>query len=83
MHEFYEDFLYETYFFVCRAIGETEPKLTHGEQRVGMVSEWVDIKEALAIFSKHGEYAATDEEKRGIYLREYTALNEWIIQNDR
>ncbi len=83
VHEFYEEFLYETHFFVCRVIGETEPKLTRGEQKVGMVSKWVDIKEALAIFSKHGEYAATDEEKRGIYLREYMALNAWTAENSQ
>ena len=30
------------------------------------------------IFSRHQEYADVNEEKRGSYLREYTALQEYI-----
>ena len=68
----------ETHFYVCKVIGEAEIKLSPREKKVGMISKWVNINEALAIFSKHQDYAAIDEEKRGIYLREYMALNELI-----
>lgn len=47
-----------------------------------MISKWLNINEALSIFSKHQDYAATDEEKRGIYLREYTALNELVSNGE-
>jgi hypothetical protein len=33
------------------------------------------VEEALAIFSRHADCADTDEERRGIYLREYAALS--------
>ncbi len=36
---------------------------------------WLPVEEALQIFSRHADYAATDEERRGIYQREYTALS--------
>lgn len=78
MNEFYEQWCYETHFFICRGIGETERKLTDREQKVGMVPRWVNMNEALGIFSRHQEYAETGEEKRGIYLREYLALTEYV-----
>lgn len=78
INEYYEDWLLETHFYVCKVIGETEIKLTPREKKAGMISKWLNINEALSIFSKHQDYAAADEEKRGIYLREYTALNELL-----
>ncbi len=78
IHEFYEEYLYETHFFLCKAVGETVRALTAREREVGMVPQWVDLKDAVAVFSRHQDYAQTDEEKRGIYLREYLALNELI-----
>lgn len=78
MNEFYEEWFFETHFFICKAIGETERKLTSREQKVRMLPKWVDIQDAIDIFSKYQEYAETNEEKRGIYLREYIALNELV-----
>ncbi len=80
MNEYYEEWRYESRFFVCEAVGETERKLTAREQEIGLVPRWFHIQEALSIFSGHQSYAQTDEEKRGIYLREYTALNEFVNQ---
>ena len=40
-------------------------------QREGTLKE----EEALAIFSRHADYAAADEMRRGMYLREFTALS--------
>ncbi len=82
MKEYYEEWLYETHFFLCKALGQTQRKLTPREQRVGMVPRWVSLEEAVSIFSKHQDYAATDEEKRGIYLREYLALEEFVKVRD-
>ncbi len=32
----------------------------------------------LQLFGRHQDYAATNEERRGAYLREYTALTEYL-----
>ena len=42
---------------------------------MGLEPRWLPVEEALQIFSRHDDYAATDEERRGIYQREYTALS--------
>ena len=39
-----------------------------------MEPRWVLVEQAVAEFSRHREYADTDEMRRGLYLREYTAL---------
>ena len=36
------------------------------------------VREAVEMFSRHQDYADVSEEKRGSYLREYTALLEYI-----
>ncbi len=77
MKEYYEEWCFETHFFVCVPAGETVRNLTVREQEVCMVPQWVSQEKALAIFSRHQEYASTNEEKRGIYLREYLALKEF------
>lgn len=74
IHEYYEEWFFESHYFVCELVGETERKLTEREAEVGLEPRWIPIEEATRIFSKHGEYAATDEMKRGAYLREYEAL---------
>ena len=38
--------------------------------------KWVTPEEALAIFSRYDDYAGEKGMKRGLYLREYTALKE-------
>lgn len=52
--------------------------LTDAERRRGARPEWIPLKEAAEIFSRHQSYAAVSEEKRGAYLREYTALTEYL-----
>lgn len=73
-NEYYEEWLYISHYYICKCVGETERKLSPREIKVGMEPVWVPLNEAIEIFSKHQDYAATDEEKRGIYLREYNAL---------
>ena len=41
-----------------------------------MEPRWLSTKKALEIFSKHNDYESTDEMRRGLYFREFTALNE-------
>ena len=47
-------------------------------KEVGMEPRWLPIEEITAIFSQHHSYAETDEMRRGMYLREYTALCELL-----
>ncbi|MBO7359041.1 MAG: NUDIX hydrolase [Clostridia bacterium] len=73
--EYYENCRYVSLYYFCRAVGETEIKMTEREKQAGMEPRWLSLAEALDIFSKHAGFAAENEEKRGMYLREFTALN--------
>ena len=72
--EFYEDCNYVGRYFFGTVVGECARRLTTQEAEVGMEPRWLPLREAAAIFSRHAEFADTDEMKRGLYLREYTAL---------
>ncbi len=81
LNEHYEDWKYVTHYFACAETGTAERRPTERERAVGAEPAWIPLKDALAIFSRHADWAATDEERRGIYLREYRALTEWIRQS--
>ncbi|MBQ8288637.1 MAG: NUDIX domain-containing protein [Clostridia bacterium] len=74
LHEYYEEWRYTSHYFICEVQGKGEPSLTEQEQNRGLVPEWIKLDDALATFARHQDYASTSEEKRGSYLREYTAL---------
>lgn len=76
--EYYENWKFINRYFICRAVGTTERKLTKREADVGMEPRWLPVDEIKDIFSKHASYEGTDEMRRGMYLREYTALAELI-----
>ena len=78
MHEYYEEYRYTGYFFVCEVTGKGQMKLTDAEKRRGIRPEWIPLREAVELFSKHESYADTSEEKRGSYQREYIALREYM-----
>ena len=75
VEEFYEDVRYVTRYFRCSPCGVTEKHLTALEQERGLVSEWVSPEQFLQTVSRHADFAAVFEEKRGLYLREYTAAS--------
>ena len=52
--------------------------LTEAEVHRGAEPKWIPLSEAMDIFSRHQSYTDVSEEKRGIYLREYTALQEYL-----
>ena len=79
--EYYEDWKYVSYFFLCTPVGTTERHSTDWERAWGMEPRWVPVDEAIGEFSRHADYAATDEMRRGLYLREYTALKA-LTRND-
>ena len=79
IHEHYENEKYVSKYYRCDIIGQSAIRLTEFETKAGLEAKWISIEEAIAIFSKHRNYAKEDEMKRGIYLREYLALRR-IIQ---
>lgn len=76
--EYYENWKWVNKYFICKVIGSAELKQTERELEVGMVPRWLPIDEIIEIFSKYSSYADTDEMRRGMYLREYTALTELL-----
>jgi len=78
INEYYEEYRYISHYFLCRLIGKGHVHLTEAEIQRGLEPAWLPLREAVHIFSRHQEYAAVSEEKRGAYLREYTALCEYM-----
>ena len=78
--EDYEDWKWINRYFVCEVTGSTEMHLTEREKQVGMEPRWLSLDAIVEIFSKHNSYADTDEMRRGMYLREFTALREYLKQ---
>ena len=78
LNEYYEEYRYVSYYFICEVTGTGEMRLTEAEKRRGLEPQWIPLEEAVGIFSRHQEYADTSEEKRGSYLREYNALQEYL-----
>ena len=75
--EYYEDRKWVNRYFVCTVAGEGERHLTEPEIAAGMEPRWIPVTQAVTIFGTHADYAATDEERRGMHQREYIALCEW------
>lgn len=78
MHEYYEEYLYTGYFFVCEVTEKGRMRLTDVEKQRGVQPEWLPLQDAIELFSKHESYADISEEKRGSYQREYIALKEYM-----
>lgn len=76
--EYYENWKWVNKYFICKPIGTTEIKQTEREIQVGMEPRWLNISEIKDIFSQYNLYQGIDEMRRGMYLREYTALSELI-----
>lgn len=79
IEEYYEDWKWINLYFIGEAVGKTERKLTSREAEVGMEPRWLPAQKIKEIFAAHESYAAADEMRRGMYLREYTALCELLM----
>lgn len=77
--EYYGDVKWIDLYFIGRIVGRTATHLTEREKEAGMEPRWIPVEEALRIFAKHQDYAATDEMRRGMYLRECTALSRILL----
>ena len=82
LNEYYEEYCYISHYFVCEVTGRGQIHLTEAEADRGAEPQWLPIQEAVDIFSRHQSYADVSEEKRGSYLREYTALQEYLRMNE-
>lgn len=78
MNEYYEECKYISHYFLCDIIGESKQNLTANEIKRGLTPEWISPDRMLELYSKHNDFAKTNEEKRGAYLREYIALKEYL-----
>ena len=78
LYEYYEEYRYISNYFICEVTGKGHMRLTDAEIRRGVEPQWIPLQEAVDIFSRHQSYADVSEEKRGAYLREYTALQEYL-----
>lgn len=76
--EYYANWKWVNRYFICKATGTTQIEQTEREIQVGMEPRWLDISEIKDIFSQHNSYKGVDEMRRGMYLREYTALCELL-----
>ena len=75
INEYCPECMYVSNYFLCEKVGECEQKLTETEIDHGVVPEWVDINNAIAIF---GEYEMYRRDIASLYLREYTTLNKYL-----
>ena len=78
LFEYYEEYCYITHYFICEVMGSGRMNLTEAEVHRGAGPKWIPFSKALGVFSCHQLYADDNEEKRGIYLREYTAICEYL-----
>ncbi len=78
LHEYYEEYRYTGYIFICEVTGKGRMNLTDAEKKRGVQPEWMPLQDAIDMFSKHESYAEESEKKRGSYQREYTILQEYM-----
>ncbi len=79
INEYCFDTLYVSNYFICKKTGDTEQSLTDIEVEHGITPVWIDIDEAIEIFS---EYPNKREDISSLYLREYTVLNKYKSMTD-
>ncbi len=74
IREYYGNCRYLSRYFTGTAAGQCGRKLTESEKQAGLEPCWLPLRDASALFARREEYAGSDEMKRGLYLREHTAL---------
>ena len=78
LYEYYEEYRYISHYFICEVTGQGEMNLTDAEKKRGLEPQWIPLQDAIDLFSHHQDCADVSEEQRGSYLREYTALLEYM-----
>ena len=80
IHEYYGRYLLIHHYHLCEAVGTTKRQPTASEIERGLVPKWMEFEDILAVFARHNDWAETNEARCGMYLREYTALKEYLSQ---
>ena len=75
LNEYCYDTLYTAHYFLCEITGQGKQALTEIEIEHGIVSEWLEISEALEIFR---EYEKKTPDLESLYLREFTVINKYL-----
>lgn len=78
VNEYSFETLYISNYFICEIKGEAKQSLTKIEIEHGITPEWVDINDAIRIFSV---YDTKPQDIRSLYLREFTVLNKFLSEN--
>ena len=78
LYEYYEEYRYISHYFICEVTGQGKMNLTDAEKKRGLEPQWIPLRDAIDLFSYHQDYADVSEEQRGSYLREYTALQQYM-----
>lgn len=71
IREYDIDTVHESHHFFCEIVNRGERKLTDSEADTNLTPEWTDINKSLEIFKEKSG-------KLGMYLREYTAICEYL-----
>lgn len=74
VNEYCYETMYISNYFICEITGECERTLTPIEIEHGVTPAWLDLDEAIEIFSHYPE-KRTD--RASLYLREYTVLTKY------
>ena len=74
VNEYCFETMYISNYFLCEITGECERTLTKIEIEHGVTPVWLDLDEAIEIFSHYPE-KRTD--RASLYLREYTVLTKF------
>ena len=74
VNEYCYDILYVSNYFICEITGNGNSALTPTEEFKGMCPKWLDVEEAVEVFSI---YSTLTPDHESLYLREYTVLNEY------
>ena len=82
INEHYGEWLFTSHYYVCEQIGKTEMKLTDTEIETGLEFQWLPLEEVIEIFSKYQSSAKENQQKRGMYLREYKALSCFVEEQN-
>ena len=78
LEEYYHEYYFKSHYFVCALNGKCDQSLTENELKSGLEPRWVDLTEAIEMFSTFEQYKGTDEVLYGVYYREYIALTEYM-----
>ncbi len=75
INEYSFETLYVSNYFICEIIGEAEQRLTEIEVEHGVMPKWLELEQAMEIFSTYPE---KQPDVRSLYLREYTVIGKYI-----